>query len=165
MLVLIAMAHRFVDGVVVTAYNASAEERRRIDYEHAKKRFTDGCDEIAASITSSDGRKRRGRQPTVEGIHRKVIVLIPEKWRSVFRYKVGNTIEKTAEGKGAMTLTHWIDGKAEKEKADGFGKTAIFTDRKDWNDERIAMTYFARSAMEEDYHVLKDTLLFPVMPI
>ncbi len=64
-----------------------------------------------------------------------------------------------------MTLTHWIDGKAEKEKMDGFGKTAIFTDRKDWSDERIARTYFARSAMEEDYHVLKDTLLFPVMPI
>ena len=154
-----------VDGVVVMAYNKSAEERQRIDYEHAKKRFTDGCDEIAASITSSDGRKRRGRPPTVEGIHRKVIALIPEKWRSVFRYSIGNTIEKAAEGKGAITLTHWIDGKAEKEKVDGFGKTAIFTDRKDWNDERIARTYFARSAMEEDYHVLKDTLLFPVMPI
>ncbi len=83
----------------------------------------------------------------------------------MFRYKVGNTIEKAAEGKSAMTLTHWIDGKAEKEKVNGFGKTAIFTDRKDWNDERTARTYFARSAMEEDYHVLKDTLLFPVMPI
>ncbi len=47
----------------------------------------------------------------------------------------------------------------------GFGRTAIFTDRKDWDDECIARTYFARSAMEEDYHVLKDTLLFPVMPI
>ncbi len=150
-----------VNGVVVVAYSRSAEERQRMDYGHAKRRFTDGCGEIASSLDSG----RRGRRPTAEGIHRKVNALIPEKWRSVFRYRVGGTIEKAARGKGAMTLTCWIDGKAEREKADGFGRTAIFTDRKDWDDERIARTYFARSAMEEDYHVLKDTLLFPVMPI
>ena len=149
-----------VNGVAVIAYNTSAEERQRIDYEYAKRRFTDGCNEIASSLVT----KHRGRKPTAEGTHRRVIALIPEKWRSVFRYHVGNTIEKAAEGKGAMTLTHWIDVKAEREKADGFGRTAIFTDRKEWDDERIARTYFARSAMEEDYHVLKDTLLFPVMP-
>ena len=83
----------------------------------------------------------------------------------MFCYSRGNTIEKAAEGKVAMTLKYWIDSKAELEKANGFGRTAIFTDRKEWSDERIARTYFARSAMEEDYHVLKDTLLFPVMPI
>ena len=32
-------------------------------------------------------------------------------------------------------------------------------------EDSIAGIYFARSALEEDYHVLKDTLLFPVMPI
>ena len=150
-----------VDGVVVIAYNKSAEARQKADYEAAKKRFTDGCDEIASSL----GKEHRGRPPTVEGTHRKVIALIPEKWRSVFRYSIGNTIENAAEGKGVMTLTYWIDSRAGKEKANGFGRTAIFTDRKEWSDERIARTYFARSAMEEDYHVLKDTLLFPVMPI
>ena len=150
-----------VDGVVVMAYNKSAEARQRADYESAKKRFTNGCNEIASSL----GKKHRGRPTTEQGLHRKVNALIPEKWRTVFRYDIGNTIEKAAEGKGAITLTHWIDSKVEKEKADGFGRTAIFTDRKEWDDERIARTYFARSAMEEDYHVLKDTLLFPVMPI
>ncbi len=150
-----------VNGVAVIAYNRSAEERQRIDYEQAKKRFTEGCSEIASSL----GTKHRGRKPTAEGIHRRIIALIPEKWRSVFRYNIGNTVEKAAEGKSAMTLTHWIDVKAEREKADGFGRTVIFTDRKEWDNERIARTYFARSAMEEDYHVLKDTLLFPVMPM
>ncbi len=149
-----------VDGVVVMAYNTSAETRQRLDYEHAKGRFTEGCNEIASSLVT----KHRGRKPTAEGTHRRVMAFIPEKWRSVFRYSIGNTIEKAAQGKGAMALTHWIDVKAEREKADGFGRTAIFTDRKEWDNERIARTYFARSAMEEDYHVLKDTLLFPVMP-
>ena len=35
----------------------------------------------------------------------------------------------------------------------------------EWSDERIVRTYFARGGMEEDYHVLKDVLLLPVMPI
>ncbi|MGI0150842.1 MAG: hypothetical protein ACREC5_02770, partial [Thermoplasmata archaeon] len=55
--------------------------------------------------------------------------------------------------------------KAEKEKQSGFGRTVIFTDRTEWNDEKIARAYFGRSGMEEDYHVLKDVLRFPVMPI
>jgi transposase len=48
---------------------------------------------------------------------------------------------------------------------EGFGKTVVFTDRVDWSDEQIVRTYFARSGMEEEFHVLKDVLLMPVMPI
>ena len=41
----------------------------------------------------------------------------------------------------------------------------VFTDRIGWSDEQIVRTYFARSGMEEEFHVLKDVLLMPVMPI
>ena len=108
---------------------------------------------------------RRGRPSSIESINRRVIALIPEKWRSLFRYHAGNTIESSAAGDNGVKLTYWIDKEAEKEKRSGFGKTVIFTDRKDWSNERIVRTYFARSGMEEDYHILKDVLLFPVMPI
>lgn len=110
------------------------------------------------------GRKQRGREMTIEGIHRRVNELIPNKWRSVFRYRVGNTVDNVING-STIKLTYWIDSKAEMKKESSFGRVAIFTDREDWDDERIVRTYFARSAMEEDYHVLKDALLFPVMPI
>ena len=35
----------------------------------------------------------------------------------------------------------------------------------DWTDEKIVRTYFERSAMEEEFRLLKDVLLPPVMPI
>ena len=59
----------------------------------------------------------------------------------------------------------WVDAKKEKELRSGFGTTVLFTDRTDWENEKIVRTYFARSAMEEDFHVLKDVLLMPVKPI
>ncbi len=152
-----------VGGTVVIVYNASAEKRQLEDYQSAKKRFMEGCKEISRSLLSSAEVPRRGRPPTVEGVERRVISsLVPEKWRKVFRFRVGNTLD-SAEGK--ITLTYWIDAKAEREKVKGFGKTAVFTDMSGWTDERIVRTYFARGGMEEDYRVLKDALLFPVMPI
>ena len=150
-----------VNGVAVVAYNVSGEKKQIIDYENAKRRFIKGCEEIARSMNAN----RRGRPSSIESINRRVIALIPEKWRSLFRYHAGNTIESSAAGDNGVKLTYWIDKEAEKEKRSGFGKTVIFTDRKDWSNERIVRTYFARSGMEEDYHILKDVLLFPVMPI
>jgi len=150
-----------VSGVVVLAYNAAAEKRQQEDYRSVKSRFIERCGEISRSLAGNNGEHRRGRPPTVEGTTRRVIALIPEKWRKVFRFRVGNTLDSD----GKITLTYWVDVKAEREKMKGFGKTAIFTDMKDWEDERIVTTYFARGGMEEDYRVLKDALLFPVMPI
>jgi transposase len=59
----------------------------------------------------------------------------------------------------------WVDKEAEARRREGFGRTVVFTDRVDWDDEKIVRTYFARSGQEEDFHVLKDVLLMPVMPI
>lgn len=153
-----------VSGIVVVAYNASAARKQSEDYESAKKRFVEGCTEIAKSLAAAyatSEKHRKGRPPTVEGVNRKVFALIPDKWRSLFRFQVGSTLDSD----GKMTLTHWIDEKAERERKKSFGKTAVFTDLRGWSDEKIVRTYFARSGMEEDYHVLKDALLLPVMPI
>lgn len=147
-----------VKGVVVMAYNSAAERRQAADYARAKDRFlTEGT-----SMAESAGQVHRGRPPTVNGTTRRLIGLIPEKWVKVFRFHVGPTLE---EGASRLSVRVWVDEKGEKEKRAGFGRTAIFTDRSEWTDEKIARTYYARSGMEEDYHVLKDVLLFPVMPI
>ena len=147
-----------VKGVVVVAYNESARKRQVEDYARAKARFlTEG-----GKIVESSGKRHRGRPPTVAGTTRRIIALIPEKWVKVFRFHVGPTLD---EGFPRLKVRVWVDERAEREKEEGFGRTVIFTDREDWDDERIARTYYARSEMEEDYHVLKDVLLFPVMPI
>ena len=147
-----------VKGVVVVAYNESARKRQAADYARAKARFlTEG-----GKIAESTGKRHRGRPPTVAGTTRRIIALLPGKWVKVFRFHVGPTLD---EGFPRLKTRVWVDERAEREKEAGFGRTVIFTDREDWDDERIARTYYARSEMEEDYHVLKDVLLFPVMPI
>ncbi|MGI0130695.1 MAG: IS1634 family transposase, partial [Thermoplasmata archaeon] len=147
-----------VSGVVVVAYNASAERRQAIDFARAKERFVNGAGAIAKAAASH----HRGRPPTLAGTTRRLNAMIPDKWVTVFRFHVGPTLD---EGASPLTVRVWVDEKAEKEKQSGFGRTVIFTDRTEWNDEKIARAYFGRSGMEEDYHVLKDVLLFPVMPI
>ena len=87
---------------------------------------------------------------------------LPPKWRGVFKYRVGATLDQDPP---RFTVTGWVDTKKEAELRTGFGKTVIFTDRVDWKDEQIVRTYYARSGMEEEFHVLKDVLLMPVMPI
>lgn len=75
------------------------------------------------------------------------------------------TARRMDDGFTKFAVKAWVEKKKEKELRLGFGKTVIFTDRTEWDDEKIVRTYLARSAMEGDYHVLKDVLLMPVMPI
>lgn len=147
-----------IPGVVVVAFNESARKRQEADYERAKERFLDGCGDIASRMS----RAHRGRRSTMQSVTERVEDILPEKWRGVFKYHVGSTLEN---GFTRFTVRAWVDSRKEAALRAGFGKTVVFTDRSDWTDERIVRTYFARSAMEEDMHVLKDVLLFPVMPI
>jgi transposase len=82
--------------------------------------------------------------------------------RGTRQYRVGATLDQDPP---RFTVTGWVEAKKEAELREGFGKTVIFTDRVDWTDEQIVKTYYARSGMEEEFHVLKDVLLMPVMPI
>lgn len=147
-----------VKGTIVVTYNEAARKRQSRDYAKAKRRFLAGCKETAKSMS----KKHRGRKSTVQSVTERIEDILPRKWRGVFKYHVGATLDK---GFTRFTVKGWVVKDKEKELMNGFGKTTVFTDRDDWDDEKIARTYFSRSAMEEDYRVLKDVLLFPVMPI
>ena len=147
-----------VDGVVVVAFNESARKRQTRDYERAKERFLAKCHEIAAKMS----KPHRGRRSTTQSVTERIEDVLPPKWRGVFKYRVGTTLEQDPP---RFTVTGWVDPKKEAELREGFGKTVVFTDRVDWDEEKIVRTYYARSSMEEEFHVLKDVLLMPVMPI
>lgn len=140
-------------GSVVVAYNDSSRKKQSADYENAKERFLSECQDIAEGMS----RPHRGRKSTVQSVTERIEDGPPKKWRGVFKYHVGATLDS------GFTVKAWVE--KEKELRLGFSKTVIFTDRTDWDDEKIVMTYLARSAMEGDYHLLKDVLLMPVMPI
>lgn len=147
-----------VDGVVVVAFNEGARKRQARDYERAKERFLTTCREVAAKMS----KPHRGRRSTVQSVTERIEDALPPKWRGVFKYRVGATLDQDPP---KFTVTGWVDAKKEAELKEGFGKTVVFTDRVDWTEEQIVRTYFARSGMEEEFHVLKDVLLMPVMPI
>lgn len=147
-----------VDGVVVVAFNESAKKRQALGYERAKERFLTTCQAVAAKMS----KPHRGRRSTMQSVTERIEDALPPKWRGVFKYRVGATLEQDPP---KFTVTAWVDAKKEAELKEGFGKTVVFTDRVDWTDEKIVRTYFERSAMEEEFHLLKDVLLMPVMPI
>ena len=147
-----------VDGVVVVAFNESARKRQGRDYERAKERFLATCQSVAAKMS----KPHRGRRSTVQSVTERIEDALPPKWRGVFKYRVGATLDTDPP---KFTVTGWVDAKKEAELREGFGKTVVFTDRVDWDEEKIVRTYFARSSMEEEFHLLKDVLLMPVMPI
>ena len=147
-----------VEGVVVVAYNESARWRQSRDYERAKERFLANC----AGVAEKMSKPHRGRRSTVQSVTERIEDALPPKWRGVFKYRVGATLDQDPP---RFTVTGWVEAKHEAELKEGFGKTVIFTDRVDWTGEKIVRTYFARSGMEEEFHVLKDVLLMPVMPI
>ena len=147
-----------VDGVVVVAFNESARKRQSRDYERAKERFLATCHAVAGKMS----KPHRGRRSTVQSVTERIEDALPPKWRGVFKYRVGATLDTDPP---KFTVTGWVDAKKEAELKEGFGKTVVFTDRVDWDAEKIVRTYFARSSMEEEFHVLKDVLLMPVMPI
>lgn len=147
-----------VEGVVVVAFNESARKRQTRDYEHAKGRFLSTCQAVASKMS----KPHRGRRSTVQSVTERIEDALPPKWRGVFKYRVGATLDQDPP---RFTVTGWVEAKHEAELKEGFGKTVIFTDRIDWSNEQIVRTYYARSGMEEEFHVLKDVLLMPVMPI
>ena len=147
-----------VDGVVELAFNESARKRQTRDYERAKERFLATCQVVAAKMS----KPHRGRRSTTQSVTERIEDVLPPKWRGVFKYRVGTTLEQDPP---RFTVTGWVDPKKEAELREGFGKTVVFTDRVGWDEEKIVRTYFARSSMEEEFHVLKDVLLMPVMPI
>ncbi|EQD35984.1 transposase IS4 family protein [mine drainage metagenome] len=147
-----------VDGVVVVAFNESARKRQARDYERAKERFLATCQSVAAKMS----KPHRGRRSTVQSVTERIEDALPPKWRGAFKYRVGATLDQDPP---RFTVTGWVEAKREAELKEGFGKTVVFTDRVDWTDEQIVRTYYARSGMEEEFHILKDVLLMPVMPI
>lgn len=141
---------------VVVAYNEKSKKKQQREYEKAKQRFLAEAEKIKASLSQPH---RRGRKPTSESIRNRLQDVVPRKWRTVFRFHIGTTLDK------AFDVEAWIETEKEKEFMQGFGKTVIFTDDNSMSSEDIVKTYMSLWMIEEDFKFLKDRLLIPVTPI
>lgn len=140
---------------VVVAYNEESMRKQEKNYQTDKNRFL----KTVRKIKNLANTLHRGRKSSVESIIRKIIDAIPRKRQGVFKFHVGATIEKKFD------VMAWVDKQKERELYRGFGKTIVFTDRNDWNTTEIVKTYMARWMIEDDFKLMKDRLIIPVMPI
>ena len=120
----------------------SAQRRQARDYERAKERFLATCQWVATQMS----KPHRGRRTTVQSVTERIEDALPPKWRGGFKYRVGVTFDTDPP---RFTVTGWVDAKHEAVLKGGFGKTVVFMDRVDWDEEKIVRTYFARSGVEE----------------
>jgi transposase len=70
---------------------------------------------------------------------------------NLFRWEV------TRQGRGPFVVRWARDEGAIRQRALGFGRTLIFTDRDEWDDETIVRAYREKAAIEEQFRRLKDT--------
>lgn len=140
---------------VVISFNKSSKKKQLKNYENAKKRFLTEFSEIQKSLS----RTGPGRKPTQESIRNRLTDVIPKKWRTVFKFYIGTTLDKKLDVKA------WVVRQKEKEFMNGFGKTIIFTDDMNMPSKELVKTYKSLWRIEEDFKFLKNRLLIPVTPI
>jgi len=74
-------------------------------------------------------------------------------------------IEYDPKRHGADRLHYWIDEAARSQlEREVFGKRILITDRGDWSDEQILLTYRGQSEVEETFRQLKDDEHLAVRP-
>ncbi len=140
---------------VVVEFNEDSRKKQQRDYEKAKQRFLDEATGIKASLSKS----HKGKKPTSESIRNRMSDVVYKKWRTVFKFYTGTTLDKKFDFKA------WIETEKEEELMCGFGKTVIFTDNKKTSSADIVKTYKSLWKIEEDFKFLKDHLLISVTPI
>jgi transposase len=103
----------------------------------------------------------KGKKPTVESVKKNVnAILSPEHMKTIF---VFNVLEAES---GTIDLKYSLDEeKFEKLKSEVLGKSILFTDRHDWETERIVSAYRAQYHVEACFRQMKDTKYLSFRPV
>lgn len=139
---------------IVMSFNPNTRKRQILTYEKAKKKIIKDLEKISRSMV----RTGRGRPMTSSGAIKKAVESIPTQYEAIFKYDI-------VESDSHKEFKYWIDEKKEKTYLENTGKLAIFTDKCDWSNDKIVMTYNRKVFIEDDFHWLKDKLLIPLTPI
>lgn len=135
---------------VVVSYNRLLERHLSAKLEDILTTAEEKLIALKAALEQAD-RSRIGRaKRTVAGVKKKVRQLIGS-CTKLFEWSV------TRHGKGPIELTWKRDGAAVRRRSLGFGRTILFTDQHDWDDETTVRAYREKAVIEEQFRRLKDT--------
>jgi transposase len=140
---------------IVVEHNNDSHKKQFENYKKAKERFLNEVKSAKESLSLT----KKGRKPTEEGVRNRISDVIPKKWRSVFKFHVGTTLEN------ALDVVGWVVNEKEKQLQRSFGKTIIFSTNDNMSSEDMVRTYKELYKIEEDFKFLKDNVLIPVTPI
>jgi transposase len=109
-----------------------------------------------------EGRIKRGKAPTVEGVTKQVSeILSAEHMKSLFDFEV--SMETNGR---TVTLKHqFSDERFETLKSERLGRSILFTTHSDWTSERIVSVYRSQYHVEEAFKMMKDTRHLSFRPI
>jgi transposase len=110
-------------------------------------------DELQASLNARvDGEITKGKKPTVDSVNNKISgILSAQYMKDVFEYQV------LLSDKKLPVITYSLNDQKLVEIKDKYlGKALIFTDHKDWPNEKIVSSYRSQYHIEDCFKQMKD---------
>jgi transposase len=109
----------------------------------------------------ADGTITRGKKPTVESVTKNIAeILSAQHMKEVFDYTI-----VAPEGKTPVITYSLNEEKLEGVKKRALGKSILFTDHKDWPNEKIVSTYRAQYHVEECFKQMKNIEYLRFCPV
>ncbi len=138
---------------IVMSYNEGSYKRQSETYEKRKAEIIKELENIKQSVERDGRGKKKSIKNALIAASKAV-----RNYESAFKY---NGYVKDNK----PVFEHSVDVDGEKELRDTFGKNPIFTDKHEWDSEKIVKTYTQKDFVEKDFMWLKNTLLIPIKPI
>ncbi len=138
---------------IVMSYNEGSYKKQSRTYEKNKAGIIEKLEKIKQSVERVGKGKKKSIKNALINASNAV-----RNYKSAFKYDGYVKDNK-------QVFEHSIDADGEKELRATFGKNPIFTDKPEWDSEKIVKTYNQKDLVEKDFKWLKNTRLIVIKPI
>jgi len=136
---------------IVMRYHSGSYKKQKETYEKKKVVILEKLKKIKQSIE----RVGRGRKKSIKNALIDASKAIPDDYKEVFPFE---GFEKE------NVFMFSFDEVAEKKLALTFGKTILFTDKHNWDTEKIVKTYNQKDLVEKDFMWMKGLMIISMKP-
>ncbi len=141
------------ERVLVVSYNQNFFNAQWLTLQNDITRATEKLSSLQQKLKDrANGVIKRGRIPAIESVEKQCMNILK---RQYMKRVIKVTIMKGSDN--IPSLQYAIDADAVHEIADThLGKNIIITSRKDWDDEKIILTYRSQFVIEDVFKEMKD---------
>jgi transposase len=136
---------------IVVRYHSGSYRKQKQTYEKKKVVILKKLNEIKQSVE----RVGKGRKKSITNALIDASKVVPDDYKEVFPFE---GFEKE------NVFMFSFEEEAEKKLALTFGKTILFTDKHDWDTEKIVKTYNQRDFVEKDFMWMKGLMIISMKP-